>query len=68
MTVVKVQAHKPNHAYATRSGTAHSDAEGVIHDINLDSQKLRDLLASGCSVILASTPAGVVQTAAAQSE
>lgn len=68
MTIVKVQAHQPNHAYATRSGTVHSDSEGVIHGIHLDSQKLRDLLASGCSVILASTPAGVVQAAAAQSE
>jgi hypothetical protein len=68
MTIVKVQGHKPNHAYATRNGTAHSDADGVIHGIHLDSQQLRDLLASGCSVILASTPAGIAKAAEAQSE
>jgi hypothetical protein len=58
---ISLQSPLPLQNFATRGGNCQSDKNGLITNVIVGSQLMRDLINSGCAVIPNSAPSDIVQ-------
>jgi hypothetical protein len=58
---ISLQSPLPCQNFATRGGNCQSDANGIVTNVIVGSQLMRDLMAAGCAVIPNSAPTASMQ-------